>query len=89
MEPNNLESAGPGFVGVDERDRNAEREPPLSDLPDENEDQSVPLKKNPNVVLICSCSAAALFYHVPVSGMRPCWPCLAVMHHKCVDLRCV
>lgn len=37
---NNVESAGPGFVGVDEGDRNPERERPLSHLPDEDEDQS-------------------------------------------------
>lgn len=37
---NNLEGAGPGFVGVDEGDRNPEREHPLSHLPEEDEDQS-------------------------------------------------
>lgn len=89
MIPNNLETAGAGLVCV-ERERERER-------PREGASfirfawwkwRSISALKT-TVVLICSCSAAALFYHVPVFGMRPCWPCLGVMHRKCVDLRCV
>lgn len=44
MIPNNLETAGAGLARVDERERerDPERERPLSGLTDENEDQSVP-----------------------------------------------